>query len=136
MSPRGLRWAVVLVRLDPTEGHEQRGRRSALVVSYEPFHGSGLVTILPMTAARTAARYPGDVVVEVGTAGLTRPSVIICQPRTVSAERLSGGANAAPLGYLDDPVLRRAVRDALAHHFGLDLRPVRDGAAGSARYGR
>jgi mRNA-degrading endonuclease toxin of MazEF toxin-antitoxin module len=38
---RRLRWAVVIARLDPVEGHEQAGTRRALVVSYEPFIGPG-----------------------------------------------------------------------------------------------
>jgi mRNA interferase MazF len=134
VTPPGLRWAVVLARLDPTEGHEQAGRRPALVVSYEPFHRSGLITILPITSARSAPRYPGDVAVNAGTGGLERASVIICQPRTVSVHRIAGGAGGAAIGYLEDPELRRAVRNAVAHHFGLDVRPVRDGAGGGSRY--
>jgi mRNA interferase MazF len=121
---------VAWVRLDPTEGHEQAGQRPALVVSFEPFHQAGLLTVLPMTSARTAPRYPGDVAFPAGTAGLAAAGVIICQPRTISARRVQG----APAGYLEDPELRRRVRDSLAHHLSLDLRAVRDGAAGRARY--
>ena len=51
-----LRWAVVWVRLDPVEGHEQAGQRPVLMVSYEPFHSLGLLTVVPITAARTAPR--------------------------------------------------------------------------------
>jgi len=128
---------VVWVGLDPTQGHEQAGRRPALVVSFEPFHSSGLITVLPITSARVDGRYPGDVPIPAGTAGLARAGVVICQPRTISVRRLlrtpSGGARV--LGYVEDPILRRLVRDALAHHFALDVRPVRDGAAGVAHYG-
>jgi len=55
-----LRWAVVIVDLDPVEGREQAGQRRALVVSYEPFHRSGLMTVCPITAARSQPRYPGE----------------------------------------------------------------------------
>ncbi|MGC8635129.1 MAG: type II toxin-antitoxin system PemK/MazF family toxin [Candidatus Limnocylindrales bacterium] len=120
-----LRSAVVRVALGPAAGHEQGGTRPALVVSYEPFHRSGLVTVCPITAARDAARYPGEVAIPVGAAGQTRPGVILCQQlRTISLGRVAG----APDGRLTDPGLRRAVRLALAHHLGLDIPAVGDGA--------
>jgi mRNA-degrading endonuclease toxin of MazEF toxin-antitoxin module len=124
-APGPLRWAVVIVDLDPTREHEQAGRRRALVVSYEPFHRSGLATICPITAARSEPRYPGDVSIGVGEAGQTQPGVIITsQIRTISLRRVLG----APVGHMIDPVLRRRVRTALAHHLGLDIPAVADGA--------
>jgi len=120
-----LRWAVVRVALDPATGHEQGGTRRALVVSYEPFHRSGLATVCPITAARDEASYPGEVAIPVGTAGQTRPGLILCQQvRTISLERVLG----APDGRLADVRVRRAVRLALAHHLGLDIPAVGDGA--------
>jgi mRNA-degrading endonuclease toxin of MazEF toxin-antitoxin module len=127
---------VVWVGLDPTLGHEQARRRPALVVSFEPFHSSGLLTVLPITSARTVARYPGDVPIPAGTAGLPRAGVVICQPRTVSIRRLlrSSDSGTDVVGYLDNQALRRQVRDAVAHHFALDIRPIRDGSGGAAYY--
>ncbi|MDH4335285.1 MAG: type II toxin-antitoxin system PemK/MazF family toxin [Chloroflexota bacterium] len=120
-----LRWGVVVAALDPAEGHEQAGTRRALVVSYEPFHRSGLMTVCPVTAARSEARYPGDVPLPIGEAGQTKPGVILCsQVRTISVRRLRG----APVGYVTDPDLRRKVRRALAHHLGLDIPSVADRA--------
>lgn len=120
-----LRWAVVIVDLDPAEGHEQAGERRALVVSYEPFHRSGLATVCPITAARSDARYPGDIPIPVGEAGQTRPGVILTsQLRTVSLRRL----RSTTLGSVMDPSIRRAVRSALAHHLGLDIPAIGDGA--------
>jgi mRNA-degrading endonuclease toxin of MazEF toxin-antitoxin module len=118
LSSGPLRWGIVVVGLDPVQGHEQAGTRRALVVSYEPFHRSGLITICPITAARADARYPGDVPLPAGMAGQTRPGVVICsQVRTISRRRIRG----APLGFVADPRLRRMVRRALAHHLGLDI---------------
>ena len=136
MRPSGLRWAIVWVRLDPTEGHEQAGRRPAVVVSFEPFHRASLLTVLPITSARTEARYPGDVPLPAGTGGLADAGVIICQPRTISARRVLGSQPGRPgvIGHVEDPGLRTSVRDAIAHHFGLDLRPIRDGALGVGCY--
>ena len=125
VSGRPLRWAVVRVALDPAAGHEQGETRRALVVSYEPFHRSGLATVCPITASRHEARYPGEVAIPVGSAGQTRPGLILCQQlRTISLERVVG----APEGHVADPILRRAVRLALAHHLGLDIPAVGDGA--------
>jgi mRNA-degrading endonuclease toxin of MazEF toxin-antitoxin module len=120
-----LRWSVVIVDLDPVQGHAQVGERRALVVSYEPFHRSGLATVCPITAARSEARYPGDVPITVGEAGQTRPGVILTsQIRTISLRRV----RTAPLGAVTDPAARRAVRSALAHHLGLDIPAIGDGA--------
>lgn len=120
-----LRWTVVIVDLDPVEGHEQAGRRRALVVSYEPFHRSGLATVCPITAARSEPRYPGDVAIPAGHAGQTRDGVILAsQIRTISLRRVTS----APIGTVTDPGLRRSVRRALAHHLGLDVPAIADGA--------
>jgi mRNA interferase MazF len=126
---RKLRWAVVIARLDPAEGHEQAGTRRSLVVSYEPFHCSGLLTVCPITAARDV-RYPHEVAVPEGEAGQTQPGVILChQVRTISAKRIT-----AAVGYLTDPDLRMEVRAALAEHLGLDLTPGEEAAAGTAAF--
>lgn len=134
MTPRGagpgiagrLRWAVVRVRLDPVEGHEQGGARRALVVSNEPFHRSGRICVVPISAARETARYPAEVPIVVGEAGQTRPGVILChQVRTIALDRV---ASKAPEGYLAPGSARAAVRAALAHHLGLDIPAVVDGA--------
>lgn len=118
LSEAPLRWSIVIVALDPTEGHEQAGTRRALVVSYEPFHRSGLMTVCPITAARADERFPGDVAVPEGVAGQTKPGVIICsQVRTISSRRIRGAA----VGRLGDTRLRGRVRRALAHHLGLDI---------------
>ena len=126
MTADALRWSVVIVGLDPVVGHEQAGERRALVVSYEPFHRSGMLTVCPITAARSEARYPGDVSIPAGEAGQTKGGVIMCsQVRTISQGRVRG----APLGVVSASRLRRQVRRTLAHQLGLDIPPIGDGAA-------
>jgi len=121
----GLRWAVVLVDLAPVLGHEQGDTGRALVVSYEPFHRSGLMTVCPISAVRQTARYPGEVPISAGDTGQTKMGVILCgQPRTVSTARVRGRI----LGVVRDPATRLAVRLALAHHLGLDIPARLDGA--------
>jgi mRNA interferase MazF len=127
-----LRWAVVIVGLDPTEGHEQAGERRALVVSYEAFHRSGLLTVCPISAARQRPRYPGEVAIPVDEAGQTKPGLILCaQVRTISIRRIraTGILSGGGVAYLADPRIRSAVRAALRHHVGLDIPPLSDGAA-------
>ena len=120
-----LRWSILMVDLDPVEGHQQAGQRRALVVSYEPFHRSGLATVCPITAKSAEARYPGDVPIPAGEAGQTRDGVILTsQVRTISLRRVVS----APLGTVLDRSIRRAVRAALAHHLGLDIPAIADGA--------
>lgn len=120
-----LRWAIVIATLDPVAGHEQAGERRVLVVSYEPFHRSGMATVCPITAARATARYPGDVPIRAGEAGQTRDGVILAsQVRTISLRRV----RSEPLGTVLDRGVRRAVRQALAHHLGLDIPAIADGA--------
>lgn len=125
---RPLRWAVLVVSLDPVVGHEQAGERRALVVSYEPYHQSGNMTICPITAARATPRYPTEVTIPAGEAGQTLPAVILCQQvRTVSVQRAR-----SLKGFVTNSSIRAAVRAALARHLGLDIAPLEDGASGSS----
>ena len=123
-----LRWAVVLVDLDPTVGHEQAGHRRALVVSYEPFHRSGMASVCPISAR--SAKYPGDVPIPKGHAGQTRDAVILChQLRTIDLERVTAHKIGGSTQYVTDPDIRREVRLALARQLGLDVPSADDGAA-------
>lgn len=127
MSP-ALRWAVVIVDFDPVVGHEQAGQRRALVVSYEPFHRSGMAAVCPISAR--PARYPGEVPVPKGHAGQTRDAVILChQLRTIDLDRVTTYELAGRAQYVTDPGLRREVRAALTRHLGLDMPDVADGAS-------
>lgn len=120
-----LRWSIVIVDLDPAQGHEQAGERRALVVSHEPFHRSGMATVCPITAARSEPRYPGEVSIRAGEAGQTRHAVIMTsQLRTISMR----GIRSERDGTVIDPSIRHAVRAALAHQLGLDISSIGDGA--------
>lgn len=123
-----LRWSIVIAELDPTVGHEQRGRRRVLVVSYEAFHRSGMATICPISAR--PPRYPGEVALPRGHAGQTKDAVVVChQLRTVDLSRVVAYAVDGQAQRLTDPLIRGQVRVALAHHLGLDVRTPLDGAA-------
>lgn len=121
------RWSVVIIDLDPTVGHEQAGQRRALVVSYEPFHRSRMATVCPITSR--APKYPGEVGVPAGHAGQTLDGVVLVhQVRTIDLRRVTAAQIGGAAQHLTDPRIRRDVRRALAHHFGLDIPASADGA--------
>jgi mRNA-degrading endonuclease toxin of MazEF toxin-antitoxin module len=122
------RWSVVIIDLDPVVGHEQAGQRRALVVSYEPFHRSGMATVCPISSR--PAKYPGEVAVPSGHAGQTLDGVILVhQVRTIDLRRVSAFAIGGVAQQVTDSGIRRDVRRALAHHIGLDVPAAADGAA-------
>jgi mRNA interferase MazF len=100
---------VWLVDLNPPRGHEQAGRRPALVVSADAFNRSraGLVFIVPLT---TRARgIPTHVEIRPPQGGLHETTWAGCEDlRSVSIERLMTG----PLGVVSSEVLA-AIGDRL-----------------------
>jgi mRNA interferase MazF len=128
MTDRPLRWAVVVMDLDPARGHEQAGIRRAVVVSYEPFHRSGMATVCPVTTRRP--KYAGEIPMPEGHAGQTATGLILChQARTVDLERVTAYKIAGQPQYVTDRAARASVRLALRHHLGLDVPALSDGAA-------
>ncbi len=123
-----LRWAIVLVDFDPTVGHEQAGQRRALVVSYEPYHASGMAAVCPLSAR--SAKYPGEVQIGKGHADQTKDAVILChQLRTIDLARVTTFEIGGRIQYVTDVEVRMQVRSALSRHLGLDLPAAADGAA-------
>jgi mRNA interferase MazF len=122
------RWSVVIIDLDPVVGHEQAGQRRALVVSYEPFHRSGMATVCPISSR--LQKYPGEVAVPAGHAGQTLDGVVLVhQVRTIDLRRATTFDIAGTAQRVVDPSIRREIRNALAHHLGLDIPAAADGAA-------
>jgi len=78
------RGEIWLVGLDPTHGHEQKGRRPVLIVSTEPFNRVTRVPIvLPITTGGSFARTAGFAVSLSGT-GIRTTGVVRCdQPRAL-----------------------------------------------------
>ena len=83
---RGEVWNVAL---DPVLGHEQAGRRPALIVSADALNQSpaGVVAVLPITSKRRAL--PSRIRIGPPEGGLTMESWVITeQVRTISKQRL------------------------------------------------
>jgi len=85
------RGEIWLVGLDPTQGHEQRGRRPVLIVSPEAFNSVTKVpVVLPITSGGSFARTAGFAVTLEG-AGTKTTGIIRCdQPRALDL-RARGG---------------------------------------------
>ena len=99
---------VYLVSLDPTEGHEQRGRRPVLVVSPAEFNeATQLPVILPITTGGEFARRIGFAVPISGakTTGFVRCD----QPRVLDLRARNGRkVDALPQDLMDE-VLAKAI---------------------------
>ena len=78
------RGEIWLVSLDPTLGHEQKGRRPVLIVSPEAFNRiTKLPVVLPITSGGNFARTAGFALPLTG-AGIKTTGVVRCdQPRTL-----------------------------------------------------
>lgn len=93
---------IYLVSLDPTSGHEQRGRRPVLIVSPGAFNRlTKTPVVLPITTGSGFARTAGFAVPLDG-AGTTTTGVVRCdQPRALDL----GARNARKLETVPQPVL-------------------------------
>ena len=80
---------VWLADLNPTRGHEQRGRRPVLIISEDDFNQgpAGLIIILPITS--TQRPIPTQIHLSPPEGGLKTPSAILCDAiRSISTDRL------------------------------------------------
>ena len=78
------RGEIWLVGLDPSEGHEQKGRRPVLIVSPEAFNQVTRVpVVVPITSGGSFARTAGFAVALTGTEMKTAGVVRCDQPRAL-----------------------------------------------------
>ncbi len=99
---------IYLVSLDPTQGHEQQGRRPVLVVSPGAFNRLTKVPIvLPITTGGNFARARGFAVSLTG-AGTRTTGVVRCdQPRALDLDARGGRKLESVPGIIIDEVLAR-----------------------------
>jgi mRNA-degrading endonuclease toxin of MazEF toxin-antitoxin module len=85
------RGEIWLVSLDPTSGHEQKGRRPVLIVSPETFNRiTKLPVVLPITSGGNFARTAGFAV-QITGAGIKTEGIVRCdQPRTLDLAARGG----------------------------------------------
>jgi mRNA-degrading endonuclease toxin of MazEF toxin-antitoxin module len=103
LMKRGEIW---LVGLDPTQGHEQKGRRAVLIVSPEAFNRLTKVpVVLPIASGGNFARTAGFAVALAG-AGTKTKGVIGCdQPRALDL----GARNGKKLETVPDAVMEEVL---------------------------
>jgi mRNA-degrading endonuclease toxin of MazEF toxin-antitoxin module len=102
------RGEIWLVSLDPTLGHEQKGRRPVLIVSPEAFNRiTKLPVVLPITSGGNFARTAGFGVPLAG-AGTKTTGVVRCdQPRTLDLAARSGRKlESVPSAVMDEVLAR------------------------------
>lgn len=94
---------VVWIHLSPQAGHEQAGRRSALVVSPAAYNGRvGLALLCPVTSR--VKGYPFEVAIPAGL----RASGVVLADQVRSLDWRARGAEL--LDRVPDPVLRETVQ--------------------------
>jgi mRNA interferase ChpB len=104
------RGEIWLVGLDPTQGHEQRGRRPVLVVSPEAFNRVTKVpVVVPITSGGNFARTAGFAVTLEGARTKTTGVVRCDQPRALDL-RARGGKRleSVPDAILDEVLAKLA----------------------------
>jgi mRNA interferase ChpB len=99
---------IYVVSLDPTSGHEQRGRRPVLVVSPGNFNRlTGVPIVLPVTTGGNFARTAGFAVPLTG-AGTQTTGVVRCdQPRALDLRARGGRKVESVPGHIIDEVLSK-----------------------------
>jgi mRNA-degrading endonuclease toxin of MazEF toxin-antitoxin module len=104
------RGEIWLVALDPSQGHEQKGRRPVLVVSPDAFNRVTRVpVVLPITSGGDFARTAGFAVPLAG-AGIQTTGVVRCdQPRALDL-RARGGKKmeSVPAAIMEEVLARLA----------------------------
>jgi len=101
---------IYLVSLDPTQGHEQQGRRPVLVVSPAAFNRMTKVpVVLPITSGGNFARTAGFAVSLVGS-GTQTTGVIRCdQPRALDLQaRDARKLESVPAAIVDEVLAKLA----------------------------
>lgn len=104
---------IVLVNLDPSEGHEQKGRRLAMVLSTSVFNALGVVLVAPITQGDDFARHASFAASLSGSGTKTQGVALVNQIRLLDLE--AHGATrveTAPEFVVEDALARlRAITD-------------------------
>lgn len=104
---------IVMVNLDPSEGHEQKGMRPALVLSTSVFNALGVVLVAPITQGGDFARHAGFAASLSGSGTKTQGVALVNQVRMLDLEaRGAKRVETAPEFVVEDALARlRAITD-------------------------
>lgn len=107
-----------MANLDPVIGSEQGRTRPVLVLSSSVLNDIlPVVNVVPITSRKPNRRiYPNEVLLEIGTGGLTGESIALCyQIRTLDKQRLT-----KKFGTIADKILQNEILDALKFQLEID----------------
>jgi mRNA interferase ChpB len=104
------RGEIYVVSLDPTQGHEQQGRRPVLVVSPDAFNRLTMVPIVvPITTGGNFAHIRGFAVSLAGSGTRTTGVVRCDQPRALDLDARGGQKlETVPPGVIDEVLAKLA----------------------------
>ena len=104
---------IVMVNLDPTEGHEQRGMRPALVLSTSALNALGVVLVAPITQGGDFARHAGFAATLNGAGTKTQGAALVNQIRMLDLDaRKARRVETVPEFVVEDALARlRAITD-------------------------
>jgi mRNA interferase MazF len=87
LSPQ--RGEIWLLDLDPTRGHEQAGRRPALILTVDTFNAGPADLVMAVPITKTIRPMPTHVIVRPPEGGVKMECAILCEAlRSVSKGRL------------------------------------------------
>lgn len=104
---------IVMVNLDPTQGHEQKGMRPALVLSTSAFNALGTVLVAPITQGGDFARHAGFAAPLSGSGTKTQGVALVNQIRMLDLQaRKAKRVETVPEFVVEDALARlRAITD-------------------------
>ena len=104
---------IVMVNLDPTQGHERKGMRPALVLSTSAFNALGTVLVAPITQGGDFARHAGFAAPLSGSGTKTQGVALVNQIRMLDLQaRKAKRVETVPEFVVEDALARlRAITD-------------------------
>lgn len=100
---------IIVVTFDPVSGHEQRGKRPALVLTPKAFNQLGDTLVAPITQGGDFARHAGFAVNLSGSGCKTQGAVLINKMRTMDlSARQAKRIERAPAEVIEEALGRLA----------------------------
>ncbi|MHA4866433.1 type II toxin-antitoxin system ChpB family toxin [Duganella sp. PWIR1] len=111
--PKFDRGDIVMVNLDPTQGHEQKGMRPALVMSTAAYNALGVVLVAPITQGGDFARHAGFATTLSGAGTKTQGVALVNQIRMLDlVGRKAKRVESVPEYVIEDALARlRAITE-------------------------
>jgi len=109
------KWEIYFCNLDPTQGSEQRGIRSVIIISNDSVnHNLPVSTVIPLSSIKINAKiYPTEINLPKEITGLSKDSVAMLQQiKTVSHNRFVNKT-----GIITDNEYKEKILEAIREYF-------------------